>query len=150
LYYDAVQDEREFVFAGYFLTKLPQPGDSPIDDHIHVVLADKASGRIQHEVLAAPGFPPGVTAGSISRIARTKNELFIGTHLGPSAGITFALSRELKPEGLFYGWIASMLENDTVFFERSQVHGPTYAAELGIYDPKAQKEYSIYPPAKPD
>src|SRR6266446_4844530 len=67
VYYSTAGDDREFVFAGYFLASLPNANDQPSDRRIHVVVADKVTGRLQHGVISAADVPG---AGSISRIVR--------------------------------------------------------------------------------
>src|SRR5437867_11113123 len=144
-FYDAVSNDTEFVFAGYLLLNLPGPRDQPIERRIHVVSADKVSGRVRYAAV-----PAGIS-GSISKILPAKAYLYISTHLNPSAGNMFVLTRDLKVQRELYGYPEAVLASDSIVFHNSQIHfAPTHIAELSVYDPIREIEIRIYPPMKPD
>jgi hypothetical protein len=147
-YYAMDGDGREFAFAGYVLPELPDGNSGPADRRIHVVVADRTSGRLRYGVFS-PNETPGT--GSISSIHRGKNYVYVSAHLNPSASNTFVLTRDLQLQRELYGYPEILLSNDTIVFHNSQVHfAPTHRAELSMYDPERQIERRIYPPTPSD
>jgi hypothetical protein len=148
VFYDAENNEREFVFAGYLLSSPPDSTARPTDERIHVVVADRVSGRVQYGAVS-PADVPGT--GSILGIRRSGGFTYIDTHLTPSAGNLLVLTPDLKLQRELYGYTRAFPGNGSVVFRHSQIHFMrTHSTELSLYDPVTNTEKQIYPPVPHD
>jgi hypothetical protein len=84
--------------------------------------------------------------GSIMRVGHTRHHLLLDAHINPSAGTLLVLSRALEPKALLYGFSLFALPNDSIVYDRSQVHfAPTHWVEIFMYDPASGVDRQIYP-----
>ena len=70
--------------------------------------------------------------------------------MNPSAGCLLVLSPALKLETTLYGWLERMLGEDTLIYQRSQMHfAPVHPAEIALYDLRTRRDVTLFP-RKPD
>jgi len=68
-------------------------------------------------------------------------------HINPSAETLFVFSRNLKLVAELSGWELALLPDESVIYQRSQVHfAPTHSVELSIFNPDTRQDVQIYPP----
>jgi len=88
--------------------------------------------------------------GSILSIKAMGTRLFMDTHINPSAGCLLVLARDFQMEVGLYGWLVGYLDDDTLIYHRSQMHfAPVHPAEIALYDLRAKRDVTIFPPRKP-
>jgi hypothetical protein len=88
--------------------------------------------------------------GSVLRVGTLGSRFFLDTHINPSAGCLLVFSPDLKLEAGLYGWLERMLGEDTLIYQRSQIHfAPVHPAEIALYDLRTKRDVTLFP-RKPD
>ncbi len=88
--------------------------------------------------------------GAILSVRAAAKRLLVDTHINPSAGCLLVLSADLKLEVGLYGWLERMLGEDTLIYQRSQIHfAPVHPAEIALYDLRTRRDVTLFP-RKPD
>ncbi len=88
--------------------------------------------------------------GSVLRVGTLGRRFFLDTHMNPSAGCLLVLSPDLKLEASLSGWFERMLGEDTLIYQRSQMHfAPVHRAEIALYDLRTRRDMTLFP-RKPD
>jgi hypothetical protein len=109
--------------------------------HVAAQSADDTSQAFYGKLAAR-----GIAVGSVMAIHRTKRYVLVDTHVNPSAGRLYVLSRDadrLVTE--LEGWVLRVLPNDVVLYHRNQVHfAPTHSAELWTWDPATHRDTQLY------
>jgi hypothetical protein len=133
--FDVLDDPRVFVIAYYTVER-----DGFLPDEVRIRVFDKRTRRWRYAV------HDGI--GSVLRIARTGDFLYVSGHASPSAAPTLVLNQQLGVERTLDGWIMLVLADGRLIFQRSMVHfQPTHAGVLAIYDPRTNAERTFYPAA---
>jgi hypothetical protein len=144
--YAGYNDTDEFVLAYNGVT-----GAGAVEQPVHVVRLDKRQqawtsadfSDIKTEIL------PGLTAaclGAIEDVQKAGALFYVSIHLSPSAGCLAVISRDLKLQRVFSGWIAAEFSSGAVVLEGSTVHfAPTHPLSLSLFDPSDGSMKSIYP-----
>ncbi len=133
--YSVLQDVRGFVIAYY--------GVEP-DGALHELRVRSYDTRTMS--WRSKTFPEPI--GSILKIQRYAGYLYVTGHSSPSATPLLVLSDELELKRELNGWQMLMLDDGRVIFSRSMVHfAPAHAGVLALYDPIADREDALYPPA---
>jgi hypothetical protein len=130
--YLVLDDRQGFVIAYY-----------PLDGSLHdlrIRSFDKHSRTWRSTTFPEP-------IGSVLRIMRGRDYLFISGHLAPSAAPMLVLSDTLRKRRELDGWPELVLDDGRVVVHRSMVHfSPTHAGALALYDPASDREQPLYPP----
>ena len=133
--YAFLDDSRGFVIAYYV-----RESDESLHE-LRVRSFDSRSRTWRSKTFAEP-------IGSIVKVERNAGYLYITGHSSPSATPLLVLSENLTPRRELDGWPVLMLEGGRVIFHRSMAHfAPAHAGALALYDPAADREDSLYPPA---
>jgi hypothetical protein len=133
--YSVLDDNRGFVIAYY--------GQEP-DGMLHELRVrsfDRRTRIWRSRTFAEP-------IGSILKLERNAGIIYVKGHSSPSATPTLVLSEDLALRHELDGWSMLMLDRGRMIFSRSMRHfSPTHAEVLALYDPAANREESLYPPA---
>lgn len=88
--------------------------------------------------------------GAILSVTAAAKRLLVDTHINPSASCLLVLSADLRLEIGLYGWLERMLGEDTLIYQRSQIHfAPVHPAEIALYDLRTRRDVTLFP-RKPD
>lgn len=145
--YAVLNDPERFAIAYYW----QRPGNQVLPDSARIRVLDKVTGewvyravpRTEGEDSARGG---AQELGSITRISRTADYLYLDSHLNPSAGTILILTRALEPVARLPGWTQLLLPTGFVVYEHSEIHfAPTHSAELWGFDPRSRQNRLIYP-----
>ncbi|HKS07650.1 MAG TPA: hypothetical protein VJR92_15215 [Gemmatimonadaceae bacterium] len=90
--------------------------------------------------------------GAVMRIRHTTSQIYIDTHISPSAGAILVLARQdLRVRKTLYGWSLALLADEVLLYHRSMVHfAPTHSAELWRYDPRTGSDSKLVPLRPPE
>lgn len=140
--YQVLNDPNIFCIAYYL-----DDGSGRIRGKLYIHLLKKDQSKWTHGTLDFETLPGRYSQrSSITRIQYSRDHIYLFAHWNPSAGATLALSNELEFQYGLYGWILAVFEDETVVYERNQVHfAPTHYAEIYIYDPSTERDRKIYP-----
>jgi len=141
--YQVLNDPNIFCIAYYL-----DDGSGSLGSKLYMHLLRRDQNKWTHETLDLKTLPDPYSwhSGSITRIQYSRDHIYLHAHWNPSAGATLALSNELEFQYALYGWILAVFEDETVVYERNQVHfAPTHYAEIYIYDPRTERDRKIYP-----
>lgn len=104
--------------------------------------------RSETDEIAHAGFllkPSSECMGSVLGILEMDKEIFIKTHINPSATCTLVLDTDLKLKENFFGWILEMA-GPYAIVEMNQIHfAAVHPAELAIFDSERLDWSQIYP-----
>ena len=144
--YQVLNDPNVFCIA-YYLDN----GSGRMRGKLYIHLLKKDQSKWTHGTLDFETLPGRYSQrSSITRIQYSRDHIYLHAHWNPSAGATLALSNELEFQYGLYGWILAGFEDETVVYQKNQVHfAPTHYAEIYIYDPRTERDRKIYP-MKPD
>jgi hypothetical protein len=132
--YSVLDDVRAFVIAYY--VQGPEAGLQ----NLRVRLFDKRTRTWRSTTHGA--------IGSVLKIERHAGYLYLAGHSSPSAAPLLVLDSTLKLKHRLDGWPVLLLDDGRTVFHRSMVHfAPAHAGALAIYDPVADQEVALYPPA---
>jgi hypothetical protein len=135
--FDVLDDPQVFVIAYYIVE-----ADARLHD-LRIRAFDKSTRRWRYAVHDS--------VGSVLKIVRTGDFLYVSGHAGPSAAPTLALNRQLEVQRTLDGWIKIVLDDGRLIFHRSMRHfQPTHAGVLAIYDPRTNVERTFYPASNGD
>jgi len=133
--YSFLDDSRGFVIAYYV-----RESDESLHE-LRVRSFDSRTRTWRSKIFAEP-------IGSVLKVERNAGYLYIKGHSTPSEAPLLVLSEDLTPKRELDGWPVLMLDGGRVIFHRSMVHfAPAHAGALALYDPAADREESLYPPA---
>lgn len=141
--YQVLNDPNIFCTAYYL-----DDGSGRLRGKLYIHLLRKDQNRWTHGTLDFETLPGLYSrrSGSITRIQYSRDHIYLFAHWTPSAGATLALSNELEFQYALYGWVLAVFDDETVVYERNQVHfAPTHYAEIYIYDPRTERDRKIYP-----
>jgi hypothetical protein len=142
-----LDDANQFVIAYYV-----DDGTGMMQPPLYVDRYDKKRAEWKSAALSDTGVEAVDTPcfGSVLSVKAVGNHLFLDTNVSPSAGCTLVLSGNFKLEASLYGWLLGRLGEDTLVYQRSEVHfAPVHPTEIAIYDLRAKRDATIFPP-KPD
>jgi hypothetical protein len=133
--YSVLDDSRGFVIAYYAL----EP-----DNVLHELRVRSFDKRTR--TWRSKTFPEPI--GSVLRLHRGGGYLFISGHSSPSAAPLLVLTEALEQRRELDGWTELVLDDGRVVFQRSMIHfSPAHAGALALYDPVADREEPVFPPA---
>jgi len=133
----AIENAPDLFVIAYFLV-----GADPraLDDSLRVAAFEGATGTWTRAALDR-----GVK-GSVLAIRHTALQIFLDTHLNPSAGILVVLSRALQPVAELEGWLLRTLPAGVVLYHRNQVHfASTHPVELWTWNAVDGRDRLLYP-----
>ncbi len=144
-----LDDANQFVIAYYI-----EDGSGEMKPPIFVERYDRKSKEWTSAALADAQTKSGDIEvdcfGTILSVTAAGRRILLETHINPSAGCLLVLSPGLKLEAGLYGWLEGRLGEDTLIYQRSEVHfAPVHPAELALYDLRSKRDISIFP-RKPD
>lgn len=135
-----------FAVAWYWAT-----GSSQLPDTLNISMYDRASRSWLHAALPreqtdTTGGRLKYSVGSALRVSRSRDHLFVDTHINPSAGTLLVLSEKLELVTALNGWSELLLPGGAMVYQRSTVHfASTHPAELWLYDPGRRRDVALYP-----
>jgi hypothetical protein len=141
--YQVLNDPNIFCIAYYL-----DDGSGSLGSKVYIHHLRKDQSKWTHGTLDFKTLPDPYSyrSGSITRIQYSREHIYLFAHWNPSAGATLALSNELEFQYALYGWVLAVFDDETVVYERNQVHfAPTHYAEIYIYDPHTERDRKIYP-----
>jgi hypothetical protein len=133
------QDADIFVTAYYL-----DSGTNELRGPLYVEAFENEQGRWKHaeidmDSLECPG-------GSITRIDRTRNGVYLYAHMNPSLGALIALSADLEVRGSVYGSFLADFSDGTVLYTVATVHfASAHPGCVAIWDAKSGERRRIYP-----
>jgi hypothetical protein len=141
----AVENARDVFIAAFYDAA---PADT-IPDTLRVYVLEKITR--EWRVAAVPRDQrvqrdSFIELGAVMRIRHTPAQIYIDTHVSPSAGAILVLTHNLRPVTALRGWTLAVLAEDRLVYHRSMVHfAPTHSAELAVYDPRTRKDTVVIP-----
>lgn len=127
-------DDREYLGAFFDMV-----------GKLHAALLNRATGRWQYTTVSVDD-AWGV-GNSILDIKRTRQYIYLDSHINPSAGRLLVLSHDLKLRRALSGWRLAMLPDESVVYHQNQIHfAPTHSLEISIFNATNLTEMQIYPP----
>lgn len=110
------------------------------------LLAMAPVGLAQAPKQVVPDSFPGVDPRSIVAVSHSRRNVFVDTHINPSAGEIVVLTPSLVRVTTLPGWVVRVLPTDVLVYEKNQVHfAPTHSAELWTWDPVTRRDTRLYP-----
>ena len=84
--------------------------------------------------------------GSVLDIQTSVESLFLDTHISPSGGCLLILSQDLKPRGALFGWYLAHFHDDSVVYQRGEVHfAAVHPTELALYNWRTKRDTPLFP-----
>lgn len=131
--YSVLDDDSRFVIAYYTVES---------DNFLHALQVRSFDKR--NRAWSSVTFPEPI--GSVLGIQRHGGYVYVRGHSSPSASPLLVLHEKLELKRVLDGWPVLALADGRMVFKRSMVHfAPVHAEVLALYDPKIDRESTLYP-----
>jgi hypothetical protein len=125
------------------------PAAGGVDDTIHVLLRDAATGTWSS--LSAPQrdeeqYEVSLDAGPIVRLQLSRGYVYVDTYLNPSAGLLIVIGRDGKSRMGLWGTSLAVLTDERVLYLSSQPDGGhVRLLDVRLYQPGQANSVQLYP-----
>jgi hypothetical protein len=140
----SVLDTADWFVAAYYLEDAT-PGLEP---PLFVDRYDRKAGQWRSAAFTDEQLRNAHTdcLGSVLELRAALDSFLLSTHLNPSAQCLLVLSTTLDIRTTLYGWPLATLKDGSIVFHRSMRHfSPVHPAEIGFYNRKTGRSYTLYP-----
>lgn len=146
----SLNDSARYVVAYYL-----DDGTNALNAPMFIDTYDRKAGTWKSAALNGNNFSinvmgssmPGNTClGSVVEIQASAESLFLDTRISPSGGCLLILSQDLKPRGALFGWYLAHFRDDSVVYQRGEVHfAAVHPTELALYNWRTKRDTPLFP-----
>jgi hypothetical protein len=140
----------------YFLAFYDDHGDGLLHLPLRLLRYQPSSGSITQAAIQrllapfgdTPHELPDLCAGSVLDIHEAAGNLFVSTHINPSAGCELIFSEQFELQASFTGWLLANLRSGQVLLHENEIHfASQHPMRLKAADLVHRKVRELYPPA---
>jgi hypothetical protein len=136
----SLNDPARYV-AAYYL----DDGTNALNGPMFIDKYDQKAGTWKSAALNGNNFSINVM-GSVQDIQASAESLFVDTHISPSGGCLLILSQDLKPRGALFGWYLARFRDDSLVYQRGEVHfAAVHPTELALYNWRTKRDTALFP-----
>ena len=145
----SLKDSARYVVAYYL-----NDGTNALNGPMFIDMYDRKAGTWKSAALNGNNFSinvmgssmPGNTCpGSVLDIQASAESSLLDTHISPS-GCLLILSQDLKPRGALFGWYLARFRDESVVYQRGEVHfAAVHPTELALYNWRTKRDTPLFP-----